>query len=168
MVLDVYVEGCDVSYSSSYSGFGIFRCEILRGWNQELGELYDKKYGFLYGRDSRTDFAFFARIICDRLGNPLGNMFAGHENIQEKIDNILNEYDKPYNIGMKLFAKHSDCDGEFTPDECVLILKAFGRVDPEKFDNTKEMDNEFFRESYDIWQQMLTYAIENNQPILFG
>ena len=126
MVLDVYVEGCDVSFSCRYSGFGIFRCEILRGWNQELGELYDKKYGFLWNRDSRTDYSFLATLIGNKFGNPLGNLFGPHENIQEKIDNILEEYDKPYNIGMKLFANHSDCDGEFTPDECVLVLKSFG------------------------------------------
>ena len=50
----------------------------------------------------------------------------------------MEEYDKPYNEGMKIFAKHSDCDGEITSDECVLLLKSFGRVDPDKFDKDKD------------------------------
>ena len=48
MVLDVFVEGCDDSFSCQYSGFSKFRCEILRGWNQELGKLYEKNMDF-YG-----------------------------------------------------------------------------------------------------------------------
>ena len=159
MVLDVYIEGCDISFSCRYSGFGVFRCEILRGWNQELGELYDKRYGFLWDRESRADSYFFQMFK--------ENKFCGPNKIQERIDKILDEYDKPYNIGMKIFAKHSDCDGEFTPDECVLILKAFGRVDPEKFDKT-DLNNDWFRESYEVWQKMLAYAIENNKSIYFG
>ena len=48
MVLDVVVEGCIVSFSCKYSGFGKFRCEILRGWNPQLEQLYDRKSGFLF------------------------------------------------------------------------------------------------------------------------
>ena len=160
MVLDIYVEGCEVSFSCQYSGFGKFRCEILRGWNQELGKLYDKKYGFLWDRKSGFNFGFLQMLM--------GDPFGQQANLQEKIDKILNEYDQPYNIGMKLFANHSDCDGEFTPDECVLVLKAFGRVDPDKFDNSDETNYEWFRESYEDWQKMLAYAIENDKSILFG
>ena len=67
---------------------------------------------------------------------------------------------------MKLFAFHSDSDGEISPKEIVLFLKSFGRVDPEKF--VKTYDNEFLRESYDIWLEMLSYSIENNESIIFG
>ena len=160
MVLDVYVEGCDESFSCQYSGFGKFRCEILRGWNQELGQLYDKKYGFLWNRCENFEIGLLQMMMSNQLG--LKNT------IQEKIDKILDEYDKPYNEGMKIFAKHSDCDGEFTPDECVLILKSFGRVDPDKFDKSDEYNYQWFRESYVVWQKMLNYAIENDQSILFG
>ena len=160
MVLDVYVEGCEVSFSCQYSGFGKFRCEILRGWNPELGRLYDRKYGFLWERGKNMELGFLQMLLGAQLGI--------NNDPQEQIDNILDEYDKPYNEGMKIFAKHSDCDGEFTPDECVLILKSFGRVDPDKFDNSNEANNEWFRESYEIWQQMLAYAIENNKSIVFG
>ena len=160
MVLDVFVEGCEDSFSCQYSGFGKFRCEILRGWNQRLGELYEKKYGFLWNRNSGFELGLLTMMM--------GNRFGFQNTIQEEIDQILNEYDSPYNEGMKLFAKHSDCDGEFTPDECVLILKSFTRVDPDKFDNSDEEYNEWFRESYIIWQKMLTYAIENNKSIVFG
>ena len=88
--------------------------------------------------------------------------------IVTKINQILDEYDKPYNEGMKLFANHSESDGEITPEECVLLLKSFNRVDPEKFENTNVDDNEFYRESYDIWKQMMAYAIENNESIIFS
>ena len=160
MVLDVYVEGCDESFSCQYSGFGKFRCEILRGWNQELGQLYDKKYGFLWNRCENFEIGLLQMMMSNQLGFK--------NTIQEKIDKILDEYDKPYNEGMKIFAKHSDCDGEFTPDECVLILKSFGRVDPDKFDKSDEYNYQWFRESYVVWQKMLNYAIENDQSILFG
>ena len=57
--------------------------------------------------------------------------------IETKLDEILNEYDKPYNEGMKIFAHHSDYDGELTPEESGLVLKSFNRVNP---DNFKKLD----------------------------
>ena len=90
------------------------------------------------------------------------------EDLEKKMEKILDEYDKPYNEGMKLFFYHSDCDGEFTPAECELILPAFQRVDPEKFDKSDEYYNKWYRESYVIWIRMLKYAIENNKSIYFG
>ena len=48
MVLDIYVKGCKYSISCGYSDFSLFRCEILRIWNQELGKLYKQQhYSFL-------------------------------------------------------------------------------------------------------------------------
>ena len=69
---------------------------------------------------------------------------------------------------MKLFYHLSDCDGEITSDECVILLKSFGRVDPNKFDKFVQYDYEFVVEGFDIWKKMMTYAIENNKSILFG
>ena len=159
MVLDIFVEGCDDSFSCQYSGFSKFRCEILRGWNQELGKLYEKKYGFLWNKSGGLKELF----------EMLNEVKNGQSNgIQEQIDKILDEYDKPYNEGMKIFARHSDCDGEITSKECELVLKAFERVDPDKFDNSDEEMNEWYRESYDIWLKMLKYAVENNKSIIFG
>ena len=157
MVLDVFVEGCDDSFSCQYTGFSMFRCQILKGWNQELGRLYEQKYGFLWNKRGNLDF--FALI---------GMLKFGQSNdINVKFDEILEEYDKPYNEGMKIFAKHSDCDGEITSDECVLLLKSFGRVDPDKFDKDEDY-HDWYLESFDIWKKMMAYAIENNQSILFG
>ncbi len=153
MVLDVFVEGCDDSFGCQYSGFGKFRCEIIRGWNEELGKLYEKKYRFLWDRNT----SFFIPIMF---------MASKSKELDGEMAKILDEYDKPYNEGMRLFAFHSDCDGEINPEECVLLLKSFGRIDPEKF--VKSEDNEFLRESYDIWLEMLTFAIENNESIIFG
>ena len=159
MVLDVFVEGCNDSMSCQYSGFGKFRCEILRGWNEELGKLYQEKYGFLWNRDFELGFLGFAsRLIKTNEIN----------SIDDKMKKILEEYDKPYNEGMKIFFYHSDCDGEISPSECELVLKAFNHVDPEKFDKSDEDVNEWLRETYDIWIIMLKYAIENNKPIIFG
>ena len=59
MVLDVWVEGCEESMSCQYSGFTIFRCEILRGWNEELGKLYQQKYSFLWNRYDSSSFFLF-------------------------------------------------------------------------------------------------------------
>ena len=160
MVLDVFVEGCSESMSCQYSGFSKFRCEILRGWNEELGQLYEKKFGFIWDRKSENA-GFFGLIS-------LLNRTKEFEDIEVKIKRILEEYDKPYNEGMKLFFYHSDCDGEFTPAECELVLKSFNHVDPEKFDKSDEEINEWLRESYDTWIIMLKYAIENNKSILFG
>jgi len=99
-------------------------------------------------------------IECSKTGKP--------NSIQERINQILDEYDQPYNEGMKIFANHSDCDGEITPEECVLLLKSFERVDPEKFENTNINDNDFYRESYEIWKKMMAFAIENNKSIIFA
>ena len=157
MVLDVFVEGCDDSFSCQYTGFSMFRCQILKGWNQELGRLYEQKYGFLWNKRGNLDF--FALIGLLKFGQS--------NDINVKFDEILEEYDKPYNEGMKIFAKHSDCDGEITSDECVLLLKSFGRVDPDKFDKDEDY-HDWYLESFDIWKKMMAYAIENNQSILFG
>ena len=159
MVLDVFVKGCDESFSCRYTGFSKFRCEILRGWNEELGQLYEKKYGFLW--DENGEFMGWFEML-----NKIKN--AQSNGIQEQMDKILDEYDKPYNEGMKIFARHSDCEGEITSKECELVLKSFERVDPDKFDNSNEEINEWYRESYDIWLKMLKYAVENNKSIIFG
>ena len=147
----IYVEGCDVSFSCRYSGFSKFRCEILRGWNEELGKLFEQTIGL---------FGIFMMIESSKSGKP--------NPVQERINQILEEYDKPYNEGMKIFAYHSDCDGEITPEECVLLLKSFERVDPEKFENINIDDNDFYRESYIIWKKMMAFAIENNESMIFG
>ena len=39
---------------------------------------------------------------------------------------------------MKIFAYHSDCDGEIIPIESKFVLEAFKRVEPEIFDNLKK------------------------------
>ena len=85
-----------------------------------------------------------------------------------KISEILDKYDRPYNIGMKIFAYHSDCDGKIMPYESRLVLDSFKRVDPEKFDKSNEDDNEWYRECYDTWIKMLNYSIEHNKDIIFG
>jgi len=159
MVLDIFVEGCDDSMSCQYSGFGKFRCEILRGWNEELGKLYQEKYGCLWNRDIEFGFLALASILTKT--NEI-------KSIDDKMKKILEEYDKPYNEGMKIFFYHSDCDGEINPAECELVLTSFNRVDPEKFDKSNEEINEWLRESYNTWIVMLKYAIENNKPIIFG
>ena len=157
MVLDVFVEGCDDSFSCSYSGFSKFRSEILRAWNSELGKIYNEKYGFLLRDDfgpNELDKLIYTHL---RKGNPF----------DIRMNKILDEYDKPYNEGMKLFCYHSDCDGKITPEECALLLKSFERVDPEKFDKSDSYDNEWYRQSFDIWKKMMAYAIKNNKSILF-
>ena len=138
MVLDVIVEGCDYSFGCQYSGFHIFRAEIIRGWNEELGDLYKKILHYYSRRDE--DFA--------------------------KANKILDEYDKPYNVGMRLFFYHSDCDGEFTPAESELVLATFKHVNPDKF--KKSIYYPWIRQSYYIWIKMLEYSIENNKSVLFG
>ena len=159
MVLEVFVEGCDESMECRYSGFSKFRCEILRGWNEELGKLYEKRYSFIWEENDEL--------------NVLGlTMFLSNQNDQksldEKIKQILNEFDIPNNEGMKLFYNHSDCEGIFTPSECELILKSFQHVDCEKFDKSDEDIYEWLKETYNIWLKMLKYAIENNKNIVFG
>ena len=159
MVLDVYVEGFEESMECQYSGFSKFRCEILRGWNEDLGKLYEKKYAFIWDRKDEFGLLRFAALLTRK---------EELNSLDEEMEKILNEFDKPYNEGMKLFFYHSDCDGEFTPKECVLLLQSFGRVNPEKFDNSDEEMNQWYRETYDVWIKMLNYAIEHNKPILFG
>ena len=159
MVLDIFVEGCDAEMSCRYSGFSKFRCEILRGWNEELGRLYEERLGFLW--DNKNTFSMLG--LADIILQP-----DKAKEQERKMNQILEEYDRPYNEGMKLFFHHSDCDGEFNPKECELVLKAFNHVDPEKFDKSDEETNKWLRESYDIWIEMLTYAIENDKSIQFG
>ena len=157
MVLDVYIEGCDISFSCRYSGFTKFRIEILRGWNQELGQLYEQSHAQLFDRKNFATLGYFELLLNMSIPNDL----------EIKMNKILDEYDKPYNEGMKLFCYHSDCDGEITPEECALLLKSFERVDPEKFDKSDSYDNEWYRQSFDIWKKMMAYAIKNNKSILF-
>ena len=157
MVLDIFVKGCKYSITCGYSGFSLFRCEVLRIWNQELGKLYKQQLdSFLEDSDNdgKLEFPEYFKKYQER------------KSVVEKIKKILDEYDKPYNEGMRLFAFHSDCDGEISPKECVLLLKSFGRIDPEKFE--KSIHNHFLRKSYGIWLKMLAYAIENNKSIIFG
>ena len=158
MGLDVFVEGCDESFSCRYTGFTKFRTEIFRGWNEELGRLYEQKYAFLF--DDNLDVGALGFMGLVKMGRP------NHLDVQMR--KILDEYDAPYNEGMKIFFYHSDCDGEITPDECKLLLKSFERVDPEKFDKSDEDINEWYRESYEIWKKMMEYAIKNNKSIIFG
>ena len=63
MVLDAFVEGCDESFSCRYVGFTRFRCEILRGWNKELGELYEKQYGYLWDENDNTASLGFLHML---------------------------------------------------------------------------------------------------------
>ena len=37
------------------------------------------------------------------------------------MENIINEYDKPYNERIKLFYYQTDFDGELSSKECELI-----------------------------------------------
>ena len=78
----------------SYSGFGNFRNEILRSWNEELGKLYQEKYGFLWNRD--IEFGFLALSSMLTKINEINS-------IDDKMKKILEEYDKTYNEGMKIF-----------------------------------------------------------------
>ena len=163
MVLDVFVRGCKISFSCQYSGFSKFRGEILRGWNEELGQLYQQQFNSLHDIIIRS-------FNIDNENLLLRNHFVlnRRKEIESRIEKILNEYDKPYNEGMKIFAYHSDCDGEITPSQCELLLKAFEHVDVDKFDDSNEEMNEWYRESYENWIQMMIYAIENNKSILFS
>ena len=143
MVLLLKVEGCDISLSCCCSSFSHFTNEILRVWNQELGKLREMRYKYSY-YDEQIQLLIFTRM-----------------------KEILDHYDKPYNEGMKLFALHSDYDGVITPDECVLLLKSFGRIDPDKFEDSNGKNKEYYRYHYEIWIKMMTYAIENKKSIEF-
>ena len=166
MVLDVYVEGCDDSMSCQYSGFSKFRTEILRGWNEELGKIYDNRLKFIFeGKMDEYFFEIFSKYNANNFKDGITEYLKGME---DKINKILDEYDKPYNKGMKIFATHSDCDGEISPSESELVLEAFMRVDPEKFDDSNKEMNEWYKESYNTWIKMLKYSIENGKSIIFG
>ena len=163
MVLDICLKGFDTFYCT-YSGFNKFRCQILRGWNEELGVLYELYIFYLfdfyeiYERESEVlkKYSYFYNDINNR------------KFLYNKIQIILNEYDKPYNEGMKILAYHSDGDGIITPEESILILKSFDRVNPDKFEESDKDNIGWYRESYYVWKKMLAYAIENNEIIEFG
>ena len=160
MVFDARVEGCNQSFSCSYRGFAKFKCEIFRGWNEQLGIYYEENSRYLWD-DSHSltkNFSF----------NELIQLSIERENgiIGQKIKQILNEYDKPFNEGMKIFYDVADCF--LTPKECKLVLDAFNRVDISKFDKSNERTHEWLIESYDIWKTMLQYAIDHNENIRCG
>ena len=162
MVLDVWVDGCKDRMSCRYAGFTKFRTEILRGWNEELGKLYEQKFKYLF--DENTDINYVRNILIDIIEKRP----RPPSELDMKISEILDKYDRPYNIGMKIFAYHSYCDGKIMPYESRLVLDSFKRVDPEKFDKSNEDDNEWYRECYDTWIKMLNYSIEHNKDIIFG
>ena len=165
MTLDVYVEGCDYSMECMYSGFSKFRTEILRGWNEELGKLYETRLNSMLEGKFGDDFF---EIMSKYESNMKEGFTAYFKSYDDRIKKILDEFDKPYNEGMKIFAYHSDCDGEITPAESELVLKAFMRVSPEKFDNSDKEMNQWYRETYETWIKMLKFSIENNKSIIFG
>ena len=86
--------------------------------------------------------------------------------IETKLDEILNEYDKPYNEGMKIF--YGLGDNRVSHIECKLILDALERVDVEKFDKADAEINEWLNDSYDTWKIMLKYAVDNNVDLVCG
>ena len=161
MVLAVCLKGFE-TFSCSYSGFSKFRSQILRGWNEELGVLYELlffhewKFDEIYQRESNILKKYSYNELIKR------NFLA------YKIETMMNEYDKPYNKGMKIFAYNSDSDGIFTPNESLLILKSFDRVNLDQFDESDKVNIGWYRESYYVWKKMLAYAIENNEIIEFG
>ena len=159
MVLNVFVEGCNESMNVRNVGFTKFICEILRGWNLELGRLYEEKYGYSWDDNTELGILKYALMLTRK---------EETNQLTEKIKKILDEYDKPYNEGMKIFAYHSDCEGEISPKECTLVLKEFQRVNTDNFDKSDDETYEWIKENYDIWITMLKYSIENDKPIIFG
>ena len=159
MVLDAFVEGCKKRFSCAYRGFAKFKCEIFRGWNEQLGQLYDYNYGDSWDENRIRPFLDF---------DELAHLYNEKENgiIAQKMKKILDEYDKPFNEGMKLFFNLSD--KEVSPKECKLILEALERVDIEKFDKSDKDTYEWVIESLDIWKTMLKYAVDNNKNLICG
>ena len=160
MVFDAFVEGCNVRFSCGYPGFEKFKCEIFKGWNEDLGNLFEEKSRYLWDEKfsitKHFSFVELMQLAYERENGLLG----------QKIKKILNEYDKPYNEGMKLFYKLGD--QILSPNECKLILDAFNRVDTSKFDKSSEDDNEWLLDSYDTWKTMLKYAVDNNKNLTCG
>ena len=161
MVLDAFVEGCDESFSCAYRGFAKFKCEIFRGWNEDLGKLYDENFRYLWQgfdttKENSFDFNGLIKLHYERENGIVG----------QKIKKILNEFDKPYNEGMKLF--YDLGDNEVSPKECKIILDAFERVNVEKFDKSDEYTNEWLIEGYNTWKIMLKYAVDNNVNLIVG
>ena len=149
MVFDAFIEDSDYNFSCGYGGVAFFIYQIFRGWNLELGALYEKINGWLW-RSKKPTYSYDLDL-CN--------------SIQQKIKIILNEYDKPYNEGMKIFLNF---EGEITPKKCVLLLKAFGRVNPQKFEYTDKDAYKWFIKSFYFWQKMVAFAIENNKSINCG
>ena len=48
MVFDAFVDGCNVNFSCRYSGLEKFKCEVFKGWNEELGSLFEEKSRYLW------------------------------------------------------------------------------------------------------------------------
>ena len=163
MALDVIVDGFE-KFHCSYSSFSIFRRQILRGWNKEFGVLYELYFKII---DHGSIEEIYKREF-DILNKYTRNQLLDPFFIETKLDEILNEYDKPYNEGMKIFAHHSDYDGELTPEESVLVLKSFNRVNPDNFKKLDVYYNTWCRNSLKLWKKMLAYAIENNKIIEFA
>ena len=68
-------------------------------------------------------FDRFRRAVVEVFGGswpphrpPYEHLSPGDWYYPDDIDPSLKE-------GLKLFAQHSDCDGEFTPDECVKVAR---------------------------------------------
>ena len=160
MGFDARVDGCEESFSCSHGGLAKFKCEIFRGWNEELGILYEEKSRYLWD-DNHTFTQNFSFMELIQLYKERENGILG-----QKIRKILNEYDKPFNEGMKIFYDVADC--LLTPKQCKLILDAFNRVDINKFDKSDKDIHEWLIESYDIWKEMLQYAIDHNENIRCG
>ena len=59
MTFTASVEGCEEDFECQFFGWAQFMCEIIRGWNEELGKLYEKKYRFLWDRNT----SFFIPIM---------------------------------------------------------------------------------------------------------
>ena len=120
-------------------------------------------------RSSYLKFNLFRLQILKGLNEDIKDLkeinFRSLETFRE-MSLILDEYDKPYNNGMKMFALYFDINGGIPSEECVSVLKSFGRVDPERFDKSNESENLWYRNNFVIWKKMLAFAIEINEDII--
>ena len=161
MEMRICVEGCEHFMICTRSEFAKFKVEVLRGWNEELSELLAQKYkhSFYDPIDVNQDF------IRIEILNTLSSATTDTSALKLNIDKILNEFDLPYNKGMKIFIYITENTFHITPEESKLILESFKRVDDEKFQKNEYYER--LKVNFYSWIEMLLFSVSHQKNIVF-
>jgi hypothetical protein len=117
-------------------------------------------------------FYAFRTVVADKYDPAIGRLYTRHLEAEEhrmmcgqdpqndrEYNLLCNEVDSRIPENVWTFLYHSDCSGEWTPEECKSILSWFERLD---------FTGDVWKEEYDSMLELLKKSVEINQPVKFS